>query len=148
MQDEIENSAEQVRWPDDGFEDPSGSSLALPCNGHEASEAQITIDTYLRHPQLFIDVNMSADPAEIGRVIAYRIREKDAERLPNWLRTIRNGFLSGEPPSGKEEISLDLEVILRDAAPLEFTFSVDCRTGVLHADGQDNRQAGLTKDVD
>jgi len=90
---------------------------------------RISLEINSREGVLFIEFKNELRPEQDGKVVKTILLLPDGKPLPEWMKLIREGFISAKPPAGEKEVILELTVILGNGNELIKTMRVDLVSG-------------------
>ena len=98
---------------------------------------RLFVEAISRQGALYIELKNRLDAERDGYVVSAMFTNPDGGALPDWMKVIRNGFISAALPSDATEIMLDLTVVLDTGKDLNKRVLIDVKSGaVIEVDGQ------------
>jgi hypothetical protein len=92
---------------------------------------RFSIQAQSRQGALFIELNNQLDPERDGRVVTTSFTYDGSDELPEWMKLVRDGFISASPPEGIGEITLGVSILLETGKDLNKQVIIDVESGAV-----------------
>ncbi len=92
---------------------------------------RLTIQAENRQGALYIELDNQLDPQRDGRTVTTTFFYDGSEQLPDWMKLVREGFISATPPQDISEISLQVAIILDTGNELNKHVVIDVTSGAV-----------------
>ncbi len=94
-------------------------------NGADERLERISLDVATRQGTLFIEFSNKLNAEFDGIVVKTMLLLPDGSPLPEWMKLVREGFVSAKPPVGEEQITIELIVTLGNGTELHKPIHID-----------------------
>ncbi|MEP4293304.1 MAG: Ig domain-containing protein, partial [Rhizobiaceae bacterium] len=98
---------------------------------------RLTIEAESRQGALFIELNNQLDPERDGRVVTTTFTYEGGQQLPDWMKLVREGFISASPPEDISEFHLEVSIVLETGKDLAKQVMIDTTSGAVIEVGED-----------
>ncbi|MCJ8310280.1 MAG: tandem-95 repeat protein, partial [Rhizobiaceae bacterium] len=92
---------------------------------------RFSVQAVNRQGALFIELTNQLDPERDGRVVAKTFTFNGREELPEWMKLLREGFISATPPADIGEITLGVSLVLETGKDLSKLVVIDVQSGAV-----------------
>ena len=92
---------------------------------------RFSVQAVNRQGALFIELTDQLDPERDGRVVARTFTFNGSEELPEWMKLLKEGFISATPPADIGEITLGVSLILETGKDLSKLVVIDVQSGAV-----------------
>ena len=97
--------------------------------GKDERLERISLEINSRQGVLYIEFKNELVADRDGQVVKTTLLLPDGKPLPEWMKLIREGFISAKPPVGETEIVIEMVVVLGNGHELTKTMLVDFKSG-------------------
>ncbi|MEP1090049.1 MAG: tandem-95 repeat protein [Rhizobiaceae bacterium] len=97
----------------------------------DASLERFSIEAVSRQGVLFIELDNQLDPKRDGRVVTTSFTYEGSDELPEWMKLVREGFITATPPQDLSEVTLGVSIILESGKNLSKFVVIDVQSGAV-----------------
>ncbi len=92
---------------------------------------RLTVQAENRQGALYIELDNQLDPQRDGRTVTTTFYYEGSEQLPEWMKLVREGFISATPPPDISEVTLQVAIVLETGKELNKQVVIDVASGAV-----------------